>query len=232
LLLAAGRAGCPVIVSTGMATIGEVESALSALAFAMASPHDVRPTPEAMSQAYSSERGQALLRERVTLLHCTTEYPAPASEVNLRAMDTLRAAFCLPVGYSDHTQGIHVSVAAVARGAVVIEKHFTQDRSLPGPDHAASLEPGELAELVGAIRDVESALGSGVKIPSASERKNIAVARKSLVAAIDIRRGEPYTARNLTTKRPGSGICAMRYDEYLGRRADRDYAADDLIQEP
>ena len=231
LLLAAGRARCPLIVSTGMATLAEVEQTLTALAFAYVSADDAIPTPRAMTDAYVGEAGQALLRERVTLLHCTTEYPAPVGDVNLRAMDALRHAFGLPVGYSDHTRGIHVAVSAVALGAVTIEKHFTLDRAMPGPDHPASLEPGELAEMVSNIRDIEQAIGSGHKLPAASELKNIAVARKSLVAAHDIKRGATFDATTLTTKRPGSGISAMRYYEYLGRTASRDYAADELIDE-
>lgn len=232
LLLAAGRAGCPLIVSTGMATLGEIEAALSALSFAMTQPADVRPTAEAMREAYRSEAGQALLQRRVTLLHCTTEYPAPVDEVNLRAIATIRSAFGVEVGYSDHTVGLHVAVAAVALGATVIEKHFTLDRALPGPDHAASLEPDELRAMVRVIRDVERALGHGRKVPTPSEQKNIAIARKSLVAAGEIRQGESFTSANLTTKRPGSGISAMRFDEFLGRRAHRDFAADELIEEP
>lgn len=232
LLLAAGRADCPLIVSTGMATLGEIEAALGALAFAMTEPVDARPTTEAMQQAYRSESAQVLLRRRVTLLHCTTEYPAPIDEVNLRAMATIRSAFGLEVGYSDHTAGFHVAVAAVALGATVIEKHFTLDRNLPGPDHVASLEPHELGAMVRAIRDVETALGHGRKAPGRAESRNIGIARKSLVAATAIREGEPFTSANLTTKRPGSGISAMRFDEFLGRRAHRDFAADELIEEP
>jgi N-acetylneuraminate synthase len=231
LLLAAGRAGCPLIVSTGMATLGEIEAALGALAFAMTQPSDFRPTADAIGDAYRSEAGQAVLRDRVTLLHCTTEYPAPVDEVNLRAMATMRSAFGLQVGYSDHTAGFHIAVAAAALGAVVLEKHFTLDRSLPGPDHLASLEPDELHAMVRAVREVEQAMGDGRKVPTPSEHKNIAVARKSLVAATAIREGETFTSTNLTTKRPGSGISAMRFDEFLGRRAHRAFAADELIEE-
>lgn len=231
LLLAAGRSGRPLIVSTGMSTLGEVEKALAALAFAMTSEPGQTPTDDAMAAAFLSARGQTLLRERITLLHCTTEYPAPPEDVNLRAMASMRAAFGLPVGYSDHTRGIHVSIAAVALGATMIEKHFTLDRSMPGPDHLASLEPGELEALVRGIRDVERAMGSGLKIPAASESKNITIARKSLVAARAIRRGDRFDASNLTTKRPGSGISAMRFHDFLGRVALRDFAADELIDE-
>lgn len=231
LMLAAGRTQRPLIVSTGMATLGEVEEALAVLAFAMSGDVKQRPTAEAMRSAYLSDAGQRLLRERVCLLHCTTEYPAPVVDVNLRAMQTLRHAFGLDVGFSDHTEGIHVSVAAAALGATIIEKHFTLDRSLPGPDHVASLEPEELRALVHAVRDVSAALGNGRKIPAASEIKNISVARKSLVAAKDIAQGTVFTADNLTTKRPGTGVSAMRYDAFLGRTASRAYRADELIED-
>jgi N-acetylneuraminate synthase len=231
LLVAAARTGARLIVSTGMSNLSEVERALEALAFGLVSAADARATQPAMTAAYLSERGRTLLRERVILLQCTTEYPAPPQDANLRAMETMRSAFGLPVGYSDHTLGIHIAVAAVALGAVVLEKHCTLDRSMPGPDHVASLEPGELAEMVRAVRDTERALGSGLKIPAASELKNKPIARKSLTAARDICAGERFTEQNLTTKRPGSGISAAHYFEYLDRVASRDYAADDLIDE-
>ena len=189
LVLQAARLGLPLIVSTGMSTLRDIEDALSLLAFGLTS----KATPTSWRDceaAWASPAGQAALRERVTLLHCTTEYPAPPASVNLRAMDTMAAAFGLPVGYSDHTQGIDISLAAVARGAVIIEKHFTLDRSLPGPDHAASLEPDELTRLVQGIRTIEAALGSGRKHASTSEQPNKAVARRSLVAARPIHRGE------------------------------------------
>lgn len=231
LLLAAGRTGTPLIVSTGMATLGEIEWALAALAFSsIAAPND-RPTDSAMAAALQSDAGRSALHRKVSLLHCTTEYPAPPQDVNLNAMATLRAAFGLPVGYSDHTQGIHISVAAVAAGASIIEKHLTLDRTMPGPDHVASLEPAEMMELVRAIRDVESALGDGIKRPAPSEVKNISIARKSLVAARDIAKGALFSEKNLTTKRPGTGISAMRFEAFLGRPAPRDYEADELIDE-
>lgn len=229
LLLAAGRAGCPLIMSTGMATLGEIERALAAIAFGAIDASDACPTSQAMADVYLSEHARAVLADRVSLLHCTTEYPAPFEDVNLRAMDTMRRAFGLPVGYSDHTRGIHVSLAAVALGATIIEKHFTLDRSMPGPDHVASLEPSELVALVGGIRDVELAMGSQLKLAAASEVKNIAIARKSLVAAKDIRQGERFDTANLTTKRPGSGVSAMRYCDFLGKAANRTYVEDELI---
>lgn len=201
-----GAAGKPVILSTGMSRLGEVEEALEILVAA--------GTP----------------REKVTVLHCNTEYPTPYADVNLRAMNTLAEALGVAVGYSDHTLGIEVAIAAVARGATVIEKHFTLDRDLPGPDHRASLEPAELAAMVSAIRHVEAALGSPLKRPSPSERKNAPIARKSLVAARAIARGETFSADNLVAKRPGTGISPMRLDEILGRPAPRDFAPDELIE--
>jgi sialic acid synthase SpsE len=199
------RLGLPVILSTGMANLGDIEAALEVIERA--------GTP----------------RSRVTVLHCTTEYPTPMEDVNLRAMASLQTAFGVDVGYSDHTTGIEVSIAAVALGATVIEKHFTLDRSLPGPDHQASLEPSELKALVDAIRNVERALGDGIKRPSPSELKNKPIARKSLVASRAIRAGEPFSADNLGTKRPGTGISPMRWDEVIGRPAPQDFAVDELI---
>jgi N,N'-diacetyllegionaminate synthase len=201
-----GGFGKPLIMSTGMATMEEIAAALDVLAKA--------GTP----------------RERITVLHCNTEYPTPMADVNLRAMLSIRDAFGVKVGYSDHTLGIEVAVAAVALGATVIEKHFTLDRQLPGPDHKASLTPAELLAMVAAIRNVERALGDGVKRPSASELPNRAIARKSLVAACVIRKGEAFSAGNLTVKRPGTGLSPMRFDEALGRRAPRDFVADELIE--
>jgi N-acetylneuraminate synthase len=230
-LLEVARRVRRVIVSTGMCDLGEVEAALGVLAFGFTAHTDARPSGEAFARALASEEGQQALQERVRLLHCTTEYPAPVAEVNLRALDTLSSAFGLPTGYSDHTAGIHVSLAAVARGACIIEKHFTLNRTLPGPDHAASLEPAELKEMVAAIRDIEAALGDGIKRPTPSEWKNREVARESLVAACRIEAGEAFSMRNLTTKRPGSGLSPYRYWDFLGRIAGRSYDADEPISE-
>lgn len=229
-LLAISRAAKRVILSTGMSTLAEVEAALGVLTFGFTQPIIAVPGREAFVSSFASDAGQAELRDRVTLLHCTTEYPAPFAEVNLRAMDTLAAAFALPVGYSDHTPGIHIPVAAVARGARVIEKHFTLDCTLPGPDHKASLEPDELRQMVAAIRDVEQALGDGIKRPTLSEWKNRDVARKSLVAARAIAAGEVFTVDNLTCKRPGSGVSPMLWRDVLGKVASRAYSQDDLIE--
>jgi N-acetylneuraminate synthase len=228
-LLAIARAAQQVILSTGMSTLAEVEAALGVLAFGFTASTSATPQPGGFEQAFASDSGQQTLHARVILLHCTTEYPAPFGEVNLRAMDTLAAAFGLPVGYSDHTPGIHISLAAVARGARMIEKHFTLDRNLPGPDHRASLEPGELRELVHQTREIELALGDGIKRPAPSEWKNRAVVRKSLVAAKAITEGELFTEENLTCKRPGTGMTPFAYWQTLGRIATYNYNADEML---
>ncbi len=194
----------PVIMSTGMSTLNEIEEAI-----------------EILKSNGSSD---------IALLHCTTEYPAPFADVNLKAMNTLLHKFKMPVGYSDHTKGIEVSIAAVAMGAKVIEKHFTLNNNMDGPDHKASLEPDELKAMVIAIRNVELALGNGKKIIANSEKKNIAVARKSIVAKCNIQKGETFTENNLTVKRPGNGISPMKWFEIIGKKAIRDFKEDELIQ--
>lgn len=219
----------PIILSTGMATLPEVKDALGVLALGYLKRCDDKPSHDTIMQAYLSEQGQALLKEKVSLLHCTTEYPAPYSEVNLRGMDALKDAFGLPVGLSDHTLGIAVALAAVARGATIVEKHFTLKNSLPGPDHKASLEPSELQLMVKSIRQLEVALGNGAKTPTESEMKNRSIVRKSLVASRAICRGELFTEQNLTCKRPGNGVSPMFFWEWLGRKAERDYAKDEII---
>ena len=228
LLWDAARSRKRIVLSTGMSSLAEVESALGVLAhgFTAATPPASR---EACEAAFNSSAGQEALKAYVSLLHCTSEYPAPFEDVNLRAMDTLASKFGLPVGLSDHTTGYAVAVAAVARGAAIIEKHMTLDRSLPGPDHKASLEPDEIAAMVRAIRETEQALGSALKVPAPSELGNRAIARKSLVASGPIRRGEPFTERNLAIKRPGDGLDPMLYWELLGKAAKRDYRADEPI---
>ncbi len=228
-LLEIARVAKRVILSTGMSTLAEVEAALGVLAFGFTQPLDATPDRDAFARAFTANTSQEALRQRVTLLHCTTEYPAPYAEVNLRAMDTLATAFELPVGYSDHTRGIHIAVAAVARGARVIEKHFTLDRSLPGPDHKASLEPGELQQMVAAIRDVGLALGDGVKRPSPAEWMNRDVARKSLVTVRAIAAGEVFSVENLVCKRPGTGLSPFRLWQILGQTASRDYTEDEAL---
>lgn len=202
-----GQLGKKIILSTGMSNLGDIEAAIDVL--------EEAGTPRSM----------------LTILHCTSEYPTPMEEVNLRAMQKIRAAFSVEVGYSDHTQGIEVAIAAVAMGASVIEKHFTLDRTLPGPDHQASLEPPELCAMVAAIRNIEVALGDGIKRPTSSEVRNKPVVRKSIVASREIKAGEVFTAENLTTKRPGNGISPMRWYELLGKKTTRDIAADELIQD-
>ena len=228
LLLKVASTGRPAILSTGMSDLGDIERALGVLAFGYLG---IRAAPglAAFSDAYRSNDGQAVLARNVRLLHCTTEYPAPFAEVHLRVMDTLGAAFGLPVGYSDHTPGIEVPIAAVARGAVIIEKHFTLDREQAGPDHRASLEPPMLKAMVEAIRNTEVALGGTIKCATPSEARNQPIARKSLVAARDIARGEIFSKENLTAKRPGNGVSPMDFWLYLGERARRAYRADDLI---
>jgi N,N'-diacetyllegionaminate synthase len=195
------------ILSTGMADLSEIKDALDVLV----------------------DAGSRM--EDITVLHCNTEYPTPFEDVNLRAMLTIRSAFPgISVGYSDHTLGIEAPIAAVAMGATVIEKHFTLDRNLPGPDHRASLEPDELAAMISAIRNIEKALGTGIKKPSPSESRNIPVARKSIVAAAPIKKGETFTEMNITVKRPGTGITPMRWDEIIGRKAAKPYRKDELIE--
>ncbi|UED75575.1 N-acetylneuraminate synthase [Brevibacillus sp. DP1.3A] len=230
LLLHVAQSGKPIILSTGMSTLGEIESALSVLAYGYTSS----VAPGSISEfdlAYFTEQGQQMLQKNVTLLHCTTEYPTPFCDVNLKAMDTLKNAFHLRVGLSDHTNGISVAIAAAARGASVIEKHFTLDKEFPGPDHKASLNPTELCALVKSIREVEDALGSVTKIPTSSERKNKEVAQKSLVAARNITAGEIFTVENLTVKRPAGGISPMQYWSWLGKKAVRSYQEDEMIRE-
>ncbi|CDL00624.1 conserved protein of unknown function [Magnetospirillum gryphiswaldense MSR-1 v2] len=230
LLLDAARTGRDIILSTGMSALGEVEAALQVLTFGMLEP---TRTPDAarLAQAWQVTEGRVRLRQRVTLLHCTTEYPAPFDSVNLKAMETMRAAFGLRVGLSDHTVGIAIPIAGASLGAAIIEKHFTMDRTLPGPDHKASLEPLELKAMVEGIRAVEWAMGDGVKCAQEAEIKNMEIARKSLVAACAIKAGELFSAENLDVKRPGSGISPMHYWGLLGRPAKCDYDADDLIVE-
>ncbi len=201
-----GARGEKIILSTGMATLAEVETALQVL--------EKAGTP----------------RSNVYVLHCTTQYPAPLESVNLRAMDALATLGCAGVGYSDHTEGIDVSVAAAARGAVVIEKHFTLDRNLPGPDHKASLEPAELKRLVDAVRRVSVMLGSEEKTAAEAERPNMEVARKSIVASRPIAAGEVFSEENICVKRPGNGISPMRWYDVLGCKAPRDFASDELIE--
>lgn len=194
----------PIILSTGMSTMDDIRNAIKAL----------------------KDNGAG----EITILHCTTEYPTPFDDVNLNAMLTMKEEFCVQVGYSDHTLGIEVPIAAAALGATVIEKHFTLDRDMEGPDHKASLEPEEFAAMVQAIRNIELAMGTGEKKPAGSELKNMAVARKSIIASCRIRKGEFFSENNLTVKRPGTGISPMRWFEVLGQRASKDFEEDELIE--
>jgi len=194
----------PIVMSTGMCTIGEIEVAINVL----------------------RENGG----KDITLLHCTTEYPAPFVDVNLKAINVLKEKFDVPVGYSDHTTGIEVSIAAVAMGATIIEKHFTLDRTMEGPDHKASLEPSELKDMVSSIRNVELAIGTSEKKPADSEIKNKAIARKSIIARCDIKKGDIFTEDNLIVKRPGNGISPMKWYDVIGKVAKRDFIEDELIE--
>jgi len=194
----------PVILSTGMSTIQDIRAALKVM----------------------KENGSG----EITVLHCTTEYPTPFEDVNLTAMKTINTEFGVPVGYSDHTRGIEIPIAAVALGATVIEKHFTLDRNMEGPDHKASLEPNELKAMISAIRNLELAIGTGEKKPAISEKKNMVIARKSIIANRYIKKGEIFTEENLTVKRPGNGISPMKWYEVIGKPAIRDFEEDELIE--
>jgi len=201
-----GRMGKPIILSTGMSTLEEVQKALNVLL----------------------ESGAE--KEKITILHCNTEYPTPMEDVNLKAMLTIREELGVNIGYSDHTLGIEVPIAAVAMGATVIEKHFTLDRTLTGPDHAASLEPHELKSMVTAIRNIKKAMGDGIKKPSPSETRNIPIARKSIVAKKPIKKGERYSEENITVKRPGTGISPIEWDNIINQKSIKDFIIDDLIE--
>jgi N,N'-diacetyllegionaminate synthase len=205
LLRAIGKQGKKVILSTGMCSLGDIERTIDIL------------------------KGSGLKREKITVLHCTTEYPAPFNEVNLAAIETLQRCFGTKVGYSDHTMGIAIPIAAISLGAKIIEKHFTLDQSMPGPDHQASIEPNEFFNMVTAIRQVEDAMGDGIKRITKSERKNIHIARKSLVANTRIKKGELFSIDNIAVKRPGNGLSPMLFDDVVGRQAPRDFDVDELI---
>lgn len=203
-LIKIGNLNKKVILSTGMSTMEDIKAAITAL----------------------RKNGSG----EITVLHCTTEYPTPYEDVNLNAMNTIKKEFNVPIGYSDHTRGIEIPIAAVAMGAKVIEKHFTLDRNMEGPDHKASLEPDELKAMVSAIRNVEAAIGNGDKLPAKSEKKNMAIARKSIIASCSINKGEVFTEKNITVKRPGTGISPMRWFEVLGKTAKKDFKEDELIE--
>jgi len=195
-----------VILSTGMCTMQDIEDALTVFL------------------------NENIKKENITILHCNTEYPTPMKDVNLLAMLEIQKKFDVEIGYSDHTLGIEVPIAAVALGATIIEKHFTLDNTMPGPDHAASLEPLDLKSMATAIRNIDEAIsGTGIKEPSESESKNMEIARKSIIAKIDIKKGEVFSEDNITAKRPGTGITPMKWDDVIGKKAKQDFSTDDLI---
>jgi N-acetylneuraminate synthase len=214
-----------------MATMAEIESVLGVIAYGYLNPNAKAATRADFEAAYASDKGQEVLREKVTVLHCTTEYPAPMEEINLNAMDTIASTFRLKIGYSDHSSGITIPIAAVAKGATVIEKHFTLDRNLEGPDHKASLEPQELTDMVAAIRSVEKALGDGVKRPTVSEVQNKAIARKSLVTTQPIKKGQVIKAEDIAVKRPGGGRSPYDYWQVIRQQSQQDYQPGDLLSD-
>ncbi len=228
-LLEAATLDLPLILSTGMSDLADIRRALGVIAFGLLG-EKAPPSAGRFDAALASEQGQRLLKTKVVILQCVTEYPAPIADANLRAMNTIANEFGLPVGYSDHTLGMSASLAAVALGATMIEKHFTLDSSMPGPDHRASLEPDDFKNLVRGIREVEASLGDGRKVPVAAELKNMAVARKSLAAARPIKKGEAFTPDALTIKRPGTGRSPIEYWSLLGTTAERDYRPDEMIE--
>ncbi|WDV47434.1 N-acetylneuraminate synthase [Clostridiaceae bacterium M8S5] len=229
LLLKTARTGRKIILSTGMSTLGEVEEALGVIAFGYLGS-DETPSERVFKKAYFSEEGQKYLRQNVSLLHCCTEYPAPYEDINLNALDILKKCFNLPIGYSDHSLGIAIPIAAVALGSVIIEKHITLDCNLPGPDHKASLEPKELFRMVKGIRQTEEALLKTQKKPTLSELKNLAIARKSIVASCNIKKGEKFTEENITVKRPGKGMSPFKYWNLLNKISHKSYQKDEVIK--
>ena len=231
LVLEHARTKCDLIVSTGMATMDDIEKVLGVIAFGYTAAIDVKPSIAAFEAAYISEQGQKALKEKVSILHCTSEYPAPFIDINLRAMDSIYDVFGLPVGYSDHSEGIEVSIAAVARGAFLIEKHFTLDKKMAGPDHKASLNPEELKLMTDGIRNTELCLGDGIKKPASSEIKNKTAARKSLIAAREIAEGSKLTINDIAIKRPGTGLSPYKLWQVLGKVSTNAYKPGDLIDE-
>ena len=229
LLLAAARTGKQILLSTGMCHLGDIEQALGVLAFGFLDDGSVPQSHAIFKDMFSSEEGWQMLRSRVSLLHCTTEYPAPFKDVNLKAMQTLGTAFDLAVGISDHSMGIEVPIGAVALGATVVEKHFTLDSDMEGPDHKASLNPDDLASMISAIRNISISLGDGRKFPRQSEIKNIEIARKYIVAARPIKAGQVIAEGDIIAKRATKGISPIFYWDILGSTSDRDYMIDDVI---
>lgn len=228
LLLAAAQYNLPIILSTGMSTLKEVENAVSIIGFGYLNQNKT-PKKDEWKNYFKNPKALKLLKNKLTLLHCSSEYPAEIKTLNLNAMRTLQNHFDVQVGYSDHTIGTHIPLAAVCLGASVIEKHFTLNQKMNGPDHKASLNPSELKKMISDIRDFENALGSSLKNPTKKELSTAKAARKSLVAAKSIRKGELFSIKNLTTKRPGTGIAPTKFWKYIGKKAHRNYAKDELI---
>ncbi|MFM8721325.1 MAG: N-acetylneuraminate synthase family protein, partial [Acidimicrobiaceae bacterium] len=228
-LLEVAQCADKIILSTGMSTIDEVAEALGVIAFGMTTQKDIAPSRTSITAAFESPQGKKAISERVTLLHCTTDYPTKPDDVNLNAMLTLGEKFSCQIGFSDHSVGVHLAVAAVAMGATIIEKHLTTSRALPGPDHQASLEPNELKMLVSQIRELEDALGNGKKVPTEIEVQNKKIARRSIVAAKQIKIGEVFTKENIVIKRPGTGRSPIEYWSLLNTKATRDIAENEII---
>ena len=227
LLYEFGKTGKNLILSTGMSNIQEIEDALGILAYGLLKKDN--PSEKSFKEVFMSSEGQGILKKKVSLLHCTTEYPAPLDEINLRVMETLKDKFDLKIGYSDHSEGILVSILAASHGAELIEKHFTLDKDFEGPDHISSLTPGELAEMVVSIRNLKKIMGNKVKKPTKSELKNISIARKSLVASRDIKKGQVFKKNDITVKRPGTGVSPIKFWDILSKKSKRDYKADEVI---
>jgi|TARA_A100001015_G_C14975027_1_gene706856 N-acetylneuraminate synthase len=228
-LLGHARFKKKIILSTGMATLAEIESALGVIAFGLQDIKGKVPGRDSFLSAYTSLEGQKLLKRHVSLLHCTTEYPTSYKDVNLKCITTLASSFGLPIGFSDHTDGILAPIAAVALGASIVEKHFTLDKKLQGPDHSASLEPGDLESMVSSIRHIEMALGSGIKMPTSTELLNRVPVRQSIVAIKDIEAGEYFSEKNIGTRRPGSGMHPALFWDVIGKKARCDFKKFDEI---
>lgn len=232
LVLAHARTKSNLIVSTGMATLSEIKQALEVISYGFIEKIvDFSPSRDKFREAYLSTEAQKLLKEKVTILHCTTEYPAPFDEINLSALQTIKEEFNLDVGYSDHTEGIHIPPIAIAFGAKVIEKHFTLDRNMTGPDHKASLEPQELKNMINLVKTVEKSIGNGIKAPSSSEIANTVIVRKSIHADKDIHKDEEFTKDNLSIKRPANGMSPYLYWELIGKKSSKNYKSGEVIDE-
>ena len=232
LVLSHARTGCSIILSTGMATLAEIEKTLGVIAFGFLNPiFNNNPTEQDFETAYASHEGQNILQEKVTILHCTSEYPAPLEEVNLLAMKTMQSTFKLKSGYSDHTDSITIPIAAAALGAKILEKHFTLDKKMEGPDHKASLDPNELKAMVTQIRQIEIALGNGIKYPQPSEIKNKEIARKSIILKQPLNAGSIITKEHITIKRPGTGMSPYQFWSVIGTVSRHDYSIEDLLDE-